>query len=709
MSVARIFRDAYGVPHVQASSLLDLAHGQGRVTAHDRTWQLEWQRRRATGTTAELVGRGGVSWDRVARRARIADLARRAHQGLSPETRAFVASYVAGVNAGWDGDAPELTTLGVAPQPWEPWTPLAVFAAQHLLFATLPHKLWRSRARRVLGADAELISHEGPAAAGSNAWAVGAARTATGYPLIAGDPHRVIESPGVYQQVRLTCTDPVDPCDVVGLAFPGVPGVPHFGHAGQVAWAITNASADYQDVYAEQLRRRLGRVEARGPDGWEAAASHVETIGVRDHDPVRVEVVSTARGELVEGGLEGRDEGTGLSLRSASGVLGDLGFASILPLLRARSAEDVDRALDAWVEPVNNVLIADRAGSVRYRVAGRIPVRADGNRQGIVDAADPSTAWTGWLDPLPRHEVPADGAVVTANERRGPESDPVGSVFAPPYRAHRLHALLADRDDWTVDGFAALHGDTVQLAALPLLALLPDLSPGSAGAEVRRELEAWDGRMEAESAGAAAFAAWRSALARRIAEQPVFAALREPSDLEDVHDAALDLISRIALALPALVTADRPFGLDLRRLAGRALDDAADHPASWGESHVVRPVHAFDTHPGSPSAPALPIHGVSGDADCVRCTASLPGHTDACSRGSVARFVWDLADVSGSGWVVPLGADGDPRRPHHHDQLEAWVAGRAHPGPQRVAGSRLSGRDAEPPRTETVRGGDWGE
>ncbi len=119
----------------------------------------------------------------------------------------------------------------------------------------------------------------------------------------------------------------------------------------------------------------------------------------------------------------------------------------MLPLLRARTVDDVDRALDAWVEPVNNVVIADTAGAVRYRIAGRLPDREDANRRGIIDAADPGAAWRGWLTDLPRHDVARDGHVVTANERRGPESDPIGTTFAPPHRARRLHELLDGRGD----------------------------------------------------------------------------------------------------------------------------------------------------------------------------------------------------------------------------------------------------------------------
>jgi penicillin amidase len=74
--------------------------------------------------------------------------------------------------------------------------------------------------------------------------------------------------------------------------------------------------------------------------------------------------------------------------------------------------------------------------------------------------------------------------------------------------------------------------------------------------------------------------------------------------------------------------------------------------------------------------PRLPV---SGDVDCVRCTGSVPGLTDACWRGSVARYVWDLADREAGGWVVPLGAVGDARDPHHLDQLPLWAAGELAP------------------------------
>ncbi|GAA4105620.1 hypothetical protein GCM10023066_56160 [Nocardioides kongjuensis] len=123
----------------------------------------------------------------------------------------------------------------------------------------------------------------------------------SGLPILAGDPHRVIEAPGCYAQVRLVCTDPDDPFDVAGLTFVGVPGVQHFGHAGGVAWGITNAVADDEDVYAEDLVRHQDAVIARGRSGWEPVARRVEQVRVwsrrtgTDVHEVEVLVTTAAR------------------------------------------------------------------------------------------------------------------------------------------------------------------------------------------------------------------------------------------------------------------------------------------------------------------------------------------------------------------------------------------------------------------------------
>ncbi|MDF9716372.1 penicillin acylase family protein [Nocardioides sp. ChNu-153] len=692
----RLERDAHGIAHVHADTLAGLARLHGAATAQDRTWQLELVRRRATGTVAALVGPAGVAWDTLVRRADLPALARRAYDDLDAPTRDFLAAYAAGVSSGLRDDTPELVALDAAPVAWEPWTPVAALLGHNLLFGSFPQKLWRQRVVDALGeAGARLLSAEGVATSGSNAWAVGGARTASGLPLVGGDPHRVIEAPGVYQQVRLVLAG--DPSggggfDVAGFAFVGVPGVQHFAHAGPVAWAITNAMADTEDLYAERLRRRGRHVEALGPDGWEPAGVRREQVEVRGADPVEVDVVTTPRGvvvyeEAATPDADGSTTSSATSLRTAPWVAGRCGLDALLPLLRARTVDDVDRALDRWVLPVNNVVVADDRGAVRYRVAGLVPRRPDAHRRGVVPAerVGPDGGWDGWLADLPRHDVPPDGQVVTANERRGAESEPIGASFAPPYRARRIARLLDGRTGLEADDFAAIHRDTLLLSAArtqALLAALPE--PGPAGAPVREAVLAWDGHAEAGSGGAAAFAAWRSALVRLLVAEPAFDALRDPTTYGGELAPYQSLTARLALALDALLEAERPFGVDVAALAVRAFEDAAGHPATWGESHVLDPAHGFEllgvdlaTHPVPLVTPRVAL---SGDGDTVRCTGSLPGTTDASWRGSVARYVWDLADRGRGGWVVPLGASGHPGA-HSHDQLDAWVRGDLLPCP----------------------------
>ncbi|MZD59492.1 penicillin acylase family protein, partial [Streptomyces sp. SID5606] len=100
---AETYRDAWGIPHLRADSVQELARAQGRVTARDRAWQLEVERHRAVGTSASFLGPGALSWDRLARRARLADTARRCQAALEekdPETAAWIRAYVDGVNEG---------------------------------------------------------------------------------------------------------------------------------------------------------------------------------------------------------------------------------------------------------------------------------------------------------------------------------------------------------------------------------------------------------------------------------------------------------------------------------------------------------------------------------------------------------------------------------------------------------------------------------
>lgn len=589
------------VLRVEAASTEGLAFAQGRATA-------EASQERLLEDLAHVESTTGTPWDAFCARSLLARTARRAHERLDDETRAFVDAYAAGVRAG-GLDA------------WRDWTSLGVMAVHHALFGSLGHHLWRRHAARVLGPDGvATLAQEVPALSGSNAWVVGGRRSADGLPLVGADPHRIVTVPGVYQQVRLVAAD--EDVDVVGLTFPGVPGVQHFGHTGSVAWAITNAMADTQ---------QLTDVSAQEPRD------------VVDGVPV------TAHGPLV---LEHPD-GSGVAVRTVPWLVDDLGLAALLPLLRARSVADVDAALDHWVEPVNDVLVADVEGAVLHRVAGRVP-----RREG-------SGGWTGWVVPH-RREVGADEHQVTANHRQGEHSAALADELAPPHRARRLEQLLDEHLVLDVEQAAALHADALLLPAEHWQRRLAGLDLAGEPEQVRElrdRIVAWDRRMDADSVDAALFAALRSAVVRRLVEHPALAPLREPS--ADPWTGPGELFApwlrpepRVALALDRwLETAGEPVpGVDLEEALHLALRQAAPQlsaPTAWGDVHTFTPL----------GGPALRL---GGDEGCVLSTSSVPGVDDRVWRGPVARLVWCLADRSRSRWTVP-------------DDLEVWAAGSTSP------------------------------
>ncbi|WP_433826664.1 penicillin acylase family protein [Actinoplanes sp. CA-015351] len=620
----KVYRDDYGIPHLQAGSVLELAYLQGRVTASDRGQQVLVERLRSEGRLASVMGADEVEWDVFARRARLDDTAQRCYATLSGETRSFFDAYADGIRS-----------AGIE---WQPWSSLGVFQVQHILFGTFPNKMWRAHVERTLGPSAvEWFAIEGPNGAGSNAWA---------YPFhVAGDPHRLLELPGVYQQIRLACPE----FDVAGLTFPGVPGVQHFGHAGPVAWAITNAMADYQDLYIEELRATEAGVEARGAAGWEPALTLQETVFVRDADPVVVDIIETARGPVISspGGPVGSSPagpvgsspgdplgsspagpvgsspaGAVLSLRTPARAGADLGFDALLPLMRATTADEVADALSRWVEPVNSVLIADDTGRVVQLAAGRVPVRDDRNRWVPVPAWDPAFAWQpGWA-PMTRTEV---SSVVNANDRR-PDSEAHGIDFAPPARAARIRTLL----DAGVPS-ALIHMDT---------------------------------SMPADSEEAGRREAWRSSVARALCEFPSLKPLFEESGYDPLFTPWIDPRGRIGHSLDGVL---RGLGLDPASLAGPAASVADS--SRWGSRHLLYPIvlSGLDIE--------FPRVELSGSRDCVLNTSSVTGVSDLCVRGPVARYIWDLGDRQRSRWVVPFGAHGDPESPHFLDQLPLWASG----------------------------------
>ncbi|MGZ8178379.1 penicillin acylase family protein [Williamsia sp. SKLECPSW1] len=739
MTPARIVRDRWHIPHVVADSAAGALWGQGRACALDRAWQIEFLRLRAEGRTAEVFGAGSVGWDEFARRAGIDRAARRIHDRSSPRSRALLAAYTDGVNSALDEvRAVEFTELRHRPRPWSPWTPIAVFITHNILFGRFLTKLWRVHACSRLGhdalrlfdcegvdpgvdptvpplpdpatIDAILAEFEGAFAAvdsgtddpprgptpitdavtgsgigGSNAWGIAGSRTASGAAHIAGDPHRFLELPGIYVQCHLVS----DEFDVVGFAFAGVPGVPHFAHTGDVAWGITNAMADVQDVYIERLSRGDRSVVAQSPDGDLVADSWIEQIDVRDGGAVDCEVIVTGNGSVIVGGP---DDPIAVALRSPLLDDDSTTFDAVLDLLFAQSIPDVEQALRAWVEPVNRVVVGDTAGRVTHHLAGVLPERDTDNYWLPVPGWSAAHRWTGrrptTLDGTPPADV-ADFSVIS-NQRTTDDSDlqPPATECVPPHRADRIATLLSWRTGLVPGDSARIHRDHLlddRETVLRMLSRVDGLS--ASGHALVDRLLAWDRVMDADSADAYLYAEIRAHLVRGLARSPGLSPLARRHPFPAVFDPWFVALPRVAAATAAVVERIGARGTDVDVVLRQAVEDVAtlvehlDVVPTWGSVHVLAPIHGFDLVGVTPEHRELsrllrPLpHPLGGDVETVSASASAVGLTHACSLGSAARYVWDLADRDASMWVVPLGASGDPRSPAFEDQAPLWARG----------------------------------
>src|SRR5450631_1194373 len=366
-------RDSWGIPHICAVSHLDAFAGLGFVHGQDRLWQMEALLRRGTGRYAEWVGKSAVAGDVLARQLDTAGASRRDFALLNAETKAMLEAYARGVNAfialgRWPA---EYAILATQPAAWEPWHSIAVMRQIGFLMGSVWWKLWRAAALPIVGAAqisklrfddggddmlcippgaegarylatladlkpglaALLAGHDQEAeiAGGSNNWALGPQRTATGRPLLAGDPHRVLEMPSMYYQAHLACDD----FDVIGLTVPGAPGFPNFGHNGKVAWCVTHAFVDIHDLYVESFDAAVENTSFKG--GWQPVRHRAETIAVRCDKDVAIDVVETMHGPVIAGDPAA---GTGLVLRSMQFAVPDTSFDCTLPVLRSSTVEE---------------------------------------------------------------------------------------------------------------------------------------------------------------------------------------------------------------------------------------------------------------------------------------------------------------------------------------------------------------------------------
>jgi penicillin amidase len=709
-----IVRDRWGIPHVYAQDAADLFFAQGYVHAQDRLWQMDLGRRAASGRLSEVFGPATLFLDRLWRTLGARRVAEEELSCLDPETVEALRAYAAGVNAfiaTHAGRLPiEFLLLRYRPEPWTPVDSLVLgkqFAWS--LGGTWRYQVLRDLLIRRFGveetrvlmppypADAPIVVPRDstdtaattalrslldipapPPGTGSNNWAVSGSRTAGGRPLLANDPHLAAQMPSVWYEMHLVG----GPYDVAGATLPGSPGVV-IGHNDRIAWGVTNAGPDVQDLYVEQFDP-ADPTRYRVNGGWAPATVVHERIRVRGRQPVAQTVRITRHGPILSDAIGGF--GSPVALRWTALDPGTVA-ASVLRIDRARTWGEFREALRLWTVPAQNFVYADRQGNIGYQLAGRIPIRSDG------DALLPVDGWTGrdeWVGDIPFDRLPSalnppSGYVATANNRIVADTYPyhIASEWDPGYRARRIETLLAATPRATVEDMRRIQMDLVSIPAQETIRALDGVRVSSGPEEaLLDELRAWDGVLRPGSRAAAVYEAFRTALVPLVFE----------------HTLGPDLYGRYleqsAIWQPALIrllatpTSSwwKPRGRDavvaaaLARARETLTRRLGPDPAgwSWGRLHTMRFVHPLGQTPLLAWLLDADAPPTGGDLFTVNNGGFV---LDTFAQVVVASYrqIIDVGDWDRSLAIHTTGQSGLPLHPHYRDFVRRWAMGRYHP------------------------------
>ncbi len=727
-----VIRDRWGVPHIYAESTDDLFVAQGYVVASERLFQIDSALRLAGGRLATMFADLVLPMDRFARTVGWNRAGARIAAAYDDRSRRMVEAFRAGVRA-WLETMPappvEYSVLGLEPEVPDDdgsWAAAVVFVGWGLS-ANWDNELLRAEIAERLGWEAvldlfpDLPTEPGPVIAGkrhggvsgldllnaaparppgqgSNNWVVAGSRTESGRPLLANDPHLVVQTPSVWFEIHLSAPG----YEASGVALPFAPGVV-IGHTPHHAWGLTNVGGDTQDLYLERLNE--DRTAALYEGAWEPLVIHREEIRVRGRaEPEVLEVRETRHGPILDSYVVGVAQPTvvegGIHETYALRWIGHehaIPPSVLLDLAAARSFEEFRRAVSRWACPGQNVVYADVDGTIGYQCTGLYPVRRKGDGTVPVPGWTAEFEWDGFVpfEDLPWCENPEEGFLATANNKIHDEGYPylIGRDFLPPFRARRIVELLTTTERHTVETFAAMQADTVSIPAREIAARLAAVEPADdRQARAIALLEGWDGDLAADSSAACLYQVWSKHIARavllpRLGEELFthYYGRREWTNAFQVQvlPNLLDYPSARWFGAPGRAVRDRV----LREALDAALDELerslGEDRAAWRWGALHRAVFAGPLALIEDLSPLFTAGVVEtgGDEQTIWQGAFEPGSSYDVVVLPSWRQVVDLGDLEASVGVHTTGQSGNPASPHWNDQLALWARGEHHPVP----------------------------
>lgn len=720
--------DERGVPHIQAQHEADLYRALGYVHAQDRLFQMEILRRLARGELAEILGSKLVDTDRLFRTLGIREHADRyaAKLDMSAPASQALQAYLEGVNQ-YQANHPapiEFDVLGIDKRPFTTADTLSVagymaysFAAAFRTEPVLTH------IRDQLGADylkafdldwhpqgvvgqplaagdwqdlnaiaelshAALLDAGLPQFEGSNAWAISGSRTASGIPLLAGDPHIRFAVPSVWYEANLSYP---------GFSLYGhhqaLNPVASLGHNNAFAWSITMFQNDDLDLIAEKTNPdNPEQIWHRGQ--WVELQSREELISVKDAEPVRLIIRRSPNGPIINSALGQTVGSTPIAMWWAFLETENPILDGFYQLNRAATLEQARVAAEHIEAPGLNVVWANATGDIGWWAAAKLPRRPAGvNPSFILDGSNGEAEKDGYypFSANPQEENPERGYILSANYQ--PVS-PTGMAIPGYYnladRGQRLDERLRDTSvKWDIQNSQALQlepgtGYPQRLLA-PLAADLRAAATGSEEQALVEQLLSWDGQHSLDS------------LAATLFNQLVYQLTREAMDDELGKAFFTNLLQARVLdsALPRLAADAKSPWWDKRgsetvesraEIVKTAWQASLAHLRStlgddsqqwtWGSAHTLTHNHPLGQQkPLDTLFNVGPFAAPGGHETPNNLSQPIGPAPWPVVYGPSTRRLIDLADAGRALGINPVGQSGVLFDRHFSDQADAYMRG----------------------------------
>jgi penicillin amidase len=713
------------IPHIFAENDHDVYFAQGYITAMHRLWQMDFQTRYAAGRLSEVVGNKALELDRYQRRMGMVYGAENSLQGMMADakSREMINAYTDGINCYIHSlsksEYPvEYKLLDFSP---EDWTPLKCALLLKQMSAVLamgstefymtnilnkfgpeitanlfpdypfredpiipPGTKWNFKAlpipqpppavKETRSADIKTKTLED--GIGSNNWAISGAKTASGYPILANDPHLNLTLPSIWYQIQLHAPG----LNAYGVSLPGAPGI-IIGFNDHVAWGVTNVAADILDYYQISFKDQSHK-EYNYDGKWKKTTTRMETIKIRGEADETDTVVYTHHGPVVyfrkpEHLSMADNIPTGNALRWIAHERSNE-LMTFYGLNRAKNYSDYRRALTFYTAPAQNFVFASADNDIAITANGKFPLKWKDQGKFILDGSAPSNDWQGWIpaEQNPTVKNPPRNFVSSANQSSTDQTYPyyINWEFSSYERGKRINDKLSNMKNATVDSIRIMQSDSYSILAqniLPtLLAKIDSVNLNATQKEAYNITRQWDKFFSAKAIAGSVFDLWTSRLFYAIWNDEFTiegVPMRYPS-----KDRTVQLIIK-EQSSKWFDNINTPVKENLNDLVLQSFQFACDSlerkygpiGKRWGWANVKKShVPHLANIPGFGSQTLL----IGGAKSTINALSE--------AYGPSWRMVVELGKTPSGHGVYPGGQSGNPGSPFYDDMITTWASGK---------------------------------